>query len=127
MEPATGRVLFRQLLVSRLSAVVLYRSAMEYSVSFARTVMATQPLGMVHETGWASARVAVGVEAAGSVGRAGGNVGEGSGEANSTAKVVGMGEGVDGSGGADDSARDNEMPPMTNKREMTPMMNPLPI
>ena len=61
------------------------------------------------------------------VGIAGGRVGEGNGEANSTAKVVGMGEGVGGRDGADVSAKESEMPPMTSRREMVPMMNPLPI
>ena len=42
-------------------------------------------------------------------------------------KVVGMGDGVCGISGADDSANDNEMPPMTSRREMVPIMNPLPI
>lgn len=61
------------------------------------------------------------------MGVSGRRVGDGSGDANSTAKVVGMGEGVGGSDGVDDSASDKEIPPMTNKREMIPMMNPLPI
>jgi len=38
-----------------------------------------------------------------------------------------MGDGVGGISGADDSANDSEIPPMTSKREMAPMMNPLPI
>jgi hypothetical protein len=82
---------------------------------------------MVHETGWASARVAVGKEIGVSVDRASGSVGEGIGEANSTAKVVGMGEGVDGREGADVSARESEIPPMTSRSEIAPMINPLPI
>ena len=62
-----------------------------------------------------------------SVGIAGGGVTDGNGDANSTANVVGMGEGVGGSDGAEVSARDSEMPPITSKSERVPMMNPLPI
>ena len=94
-------------------------------MSFARTVMETHPLGMTQEVGWASAIVGVGVDV--SVEVSTNWVGEGRGEAKSTAKVVGMGEGVGGSEGAEVSARDNEMPPMTSKMEITPMINPLPI
>jgi len=61
------------------------------------------------------------------VGIAGRSVRDGSGDANSTAKVVGMGDGVGGISGADDSANDNEMPPITSRREMAPMIKPLPI
>jgi hypothetical protein len=87
--------------------------------------METHPAGMTQEVGWARIIVGVGVDV--SVEISTNWVGGGSGEANSTAKVVGMGEGVGGSDGAEVSARDNEMPPMTSKRETTPMMNPLPI
>lgn len=50
----------------------------------------------------------------------------GNGEANSTAKVGGMGDGVGGAGGADVSVNDKEMPPMTSIRDRAPMTNPLP-
>lgn len=118
------------MLVFRLSAVVLYRSAMEYNVSFAPTVMAIHPPGMVQVTACAS--VAVGDarttnSVAGVMNAVGDGIADGTGDANSTAKVVGIGEGVGGREGADDSARDNEMPPITSRREIAPMMNPLPI
>ena len=51
MEPGAGGILFRQLLASRISAVVLYRSAMEYSVSFPPTVMEIHPAGMLQVVG----------------------------------------------------------------------------
>jgi hypothetical protein len=94
-------------------------------VSFELTVMETHPAGMTQEVGWARVVVESGVGV--SVEISTNWVGEGSGEANSTAKVVGMGEGVGGNDGEEVSARDNEIPPMTSKREIAPMMNPLPI
>jgi len=90
-------------------------------------VMAIHPAGMVHDVGCANTSVAVGNRVGDSVGVSRKFVGEGSGDANSTAKVVGMGDGVGGISGADDSASDNEMPPMTSRREMAPMIKPLPI
>jgi len=57
MEPGPGTRPFRQLLVFKLSAVVLYRSAIEYSVSFVPTVMATQPPGMVQVIDCASVAI----------------------------------------------------------------------
>ena len=71
--------------------------------------------------------MAVGKSVEISVGVSGRRVGDGSGDANSTAKVVGRGEGVGGISGADVSASDREIPPMTSRREMAPIMNPLPI
>lgn len=50
----------------------------------------------------------------------------GNGEENSTANVVGVEDGVGGRDVAEVSVNDNEMPPITSKREMAPMMNPLP-
>ena len=87
-------------------------------------MIGSHPAGMVHVT--VCARVALERTTSVSVGRMGGGVGDGMGDANSTANVVGMGDGVGGNSGADDSANEREMPPTTNKREITPMMNPLP-
>lgn len=88
----------------------------------AATVMPIHPLGMLHipcVAGIASIGVCVGTIV--------GITCVGNGEANSTANVVGKGDGVGGSEGADVSVNDSEMPPMTSKREMAPIMNPLPI
>lgn len=126
MEPGAGGMLFKQLLASKMSAVVLYRSAMEYSVSFMPTVMGIHPVGMLQVVG-CTMIVGLGRRIGVLVGIAGRSVRDGSGDANSTAKVVGMGDGVGGISGAVDSASDNEMPPMTSRREMAPMIKPLPI
>jgi len=88
--------------------------------------MGIHPLGMLQVVG-CTGIVGLGRRIGVLVGNAMGRVGDGSGEANSTAKVVGMGEGVGGISGAEVSASDSEMPPMTSRRDMAPMMNPLPI
>lgn len=62
------------------------------------------------------------------VGMGGDVVGEDeNGDANSTTKIVGMGEGVAGRGGADVSEKASEIPPITSNNDIAPMMNPLPI
>ena len=77
--------------------------------------------------GWGTNSVGLGMATCVSVGmRGGGNVGEGSGEANSTANVVGMEEGVGGEADVDDSVNASEMPPITSRREIAPTMKPLP-
>lgn len=83
--------------------------------------MAVQLAGMVHIP-WvglaARARVCVGADV--------GIACVGNGEAKSTANVVGVEIAVGVKEGADVSVRESEMPPITSKREMAPMMNPLP-
>ena len=71
----------------------------------------------------------VAVEAGGdvSVGMVVGTFWAGSGDANSTANVVGLGDSAGDEDGVDVSANDNEMPPITSMSETAPMMNPLPI
>ena len=122
-EPGVTLVLSKQLPMLKLSAVVLYRSAIAYSVSFAPTVMRTHPPGMVHVV----TDVAVAAGGGVSVGIVVGMFCVGSGDANSTANVVGLRNGVGVGCGADVSANANEMPPMTSMSEIAPMTNPLPI
>ena len=95
-------------------------------MSFTPTVMGIHPLGMLQVVG-CTAIVGLGRRINVLVGTVMGRVEDGSGEANSTTKVVGRGEGVGGISGADVSASDREIPPMTSRREMAPIMNPLPI
>lgn len=95
-------------------------------MSLAPTIIEIHPEGNVQDVG-CTMIIGLGRLTSVSVGIAEGGVGDGSGEANSTTKVVGMGDGVGGNAGADVSARESEMPPMTSRREMVPMMNPLPI
>ena len=120
--PAVMVVLVKQLPTLRLSAVVLYRSAIEYSVSFTPAVMRTHPLGGVQDVGCAIVVVGKGV----TVGRSVGMFCVGRGEANSTANVVGVGNDVGVRAGTEVSASESEMPPITSKREIAPMINPLP-
>lgn len=123
-EPGVILVLStKQFPVLKLSAVVLYRSAIAYSVSFTPTVMGTHPPGMVHV--FIGVMVAKGGDV--SVGIVVGILCVGSGDANSTANVVGLRNGVGVGDGADVSANANEIPPMTSISEIAPMTNPLPI
>jgi len=87
--------------------------------------MSIHPLGMAQAacTAWVALATSNGVW----VGAAVGIFCVGNGEANSTAKVVGMGDGVGGKDAPDVSVNDSEMPPITSNREMAPMINPLPI
>jgi hypothetical protein len=98
---------------------------MAYSVSLEPTIMETHPPGMVHEVDGRAVAMDVGV----SVGMVVGIfcVGSGNGDANSTAKVVGVENGVGGRDGADVSANANEIPPRTSISEIAPIINPLPI
>lgn len=99
----------------------MYRCAIVLRSSPTPTVMRFHPLGIAQVPCVAlaaSARVCVGTDVGMScVGKA---------EANSTANVVGKGDGVGGKDGADVSVNESETPPITSKREMAPMMNPLP-
>jgi hypothetical protein len=125
IEPAAGTVLFKQLLILKLSTVVLYRSAIEYNVSFAPTTMETQPPGIEHVAAWivfvTTNRVGDGMI----VGMF--CVESGSGDANSTTNVVGVDCAVGGWDDADVSANASEIPPITRTRDIAPMINPLPI
>jgi hypothetical protein len=71
--------------------------------------------------------VVVAIGSSVSVGMAVGISSVGNGEANSTANVVGKGDGVGGRDGVEVSANESEIPPMTSKREIAPIINPLPI
>lgn len=123
MDPAAGTVLFKQLPVFKFSTVVLYLSAIEYSVSFVPKVIAIHPVGGVQTVACCVLITMVGV----AVGIEVGTDCVGSGDANSTAKVVGMGDGVGGRVDEDVSANASEIPPMTRINETAPMINPLPI
>ena len=123
MDPAAGAVSLRQLPVLKFSAVVLYRSAIEYIVSFVPTVIAIQPAGGLHTTAWGVLTTRVGV----AEGIAVGVLCVGRGDANSTANVVGIGEGVGGRVDEAVSANESEIPPMTRISEIAPMIKPLPI
>ena len=122
VEPDVTIALSKQLPALKFSAVVLYRSAIEYSVSFVPTVIRIQPVGMLH-TGTCVLTTAVGMAVEVDVGM----FSVGMGDANSTANVVGMREGVGGDVCADVSASANEIPPITRISEIAPMINPLPI
>lgn len=61
-EPAAGTVLPRQLLAPKISAVVLYLSAMVYNVSLALTMIWSQPDGGLHTTGAANVALGMAVE-----------------------------------------------------------------
>ena len=122
VEPDVTIALSKQLPALKFSAVVLYRSAIEYSVSFVPTVIRIQPVGMLH-TGTCVLTTAVGMAVEVDVGM----FSVGMGDANSTANVVGMREGVGGDVCADVSASASEIPPITRINEIAPMINPLPI
>jgi len=85
--------------------------------------MGTHPPGKVHV--FTVVAVAAGRDV--SVGIVVGMLWVGSGDANSTANVVGLRNGVGDEDGADVSANDSEMPPITSINEIAPMTNPLPI
>ena len=127
-EPATGSVLFKQLLVPNISAVVLYLSAMVYSVSLALTTICSQPVGGLHTTATASVALDVAVDV---------NVDTSIvfvltimevdvGSSSEVAMIGGIGVGV-GCSGVLDSASESEIPPITNKSEMTAIRTPPPI
>lgn len=122
-EPGVRSVLSKQFPVLKLSAVVLYRSAIVYNVSFVPTVTRTHPAGMVHD--FVGAMVAEGKDVW--EGISVGMLCVGNGDANSTANVVGLRNGVGVGAGVDVSAKASEMPPMTSMSEIAPMTNPLPI
>jgi hypothetical protein len=124
MEPVAGTVLFKQLLIFKLSTVVLYRSAIEYNVSLVPTVMGIHPPGIEHAA--ATCKVFVTTNGVGD-GMAVGVFWVGIGDANSTANVVGVSGNVGVWDGGDDSANASEMPPITRIRDIAPMINPLPI
>lgn len=118
--PGMGFMKLRQFFRFRSSVVVLYRCAIVLRSSPTPTVMGVQPPGMVQ---------AVGVPPRSNGVWVGANVGmscAGNGEENSTANIVGIGDGVNGRDGADVSVKDSEIPPMTSKRDTAAMMNPLP-
>jgi hypothetical protein len=129
-EPAAGMVLFKQLLVFKISVVVLYLSAMVYSVSFVLTTIRTQPIGGLHTTG--AARVALGsaVSDAVNVGipsiSVGAMMGVGLDCSSDVAMMIGNGVEV-GCSGALVSASASEMPPTTNSNEMMAITSPPPI
>ena len=123
VDPAATVALFKQLPALKLSAVVLYRSAIEYSVSFVPTVIRIHPLGILQTAACGVFTTVVGTAVEVAVGI----ICVGRGDANSTANVVGMGEGVGGDDGAAVSANASEIPPITRISEIAPMINPLPI
>lgn len=122
VDPGGTIALSKQLPALKFSAVVLYRSAIEYSVSFVPTVIRIQPVGMLQTEGCVFT-TAVGIAVEVDVGI----ICVGRGDANSTANVVGMGEGVGGEDNVDVSASASEIPPITRISEIAPMINPLPI
>jgi len=123
MDPAAGSVLFKQLLLFKFSTVVLYRSAIEYSVSFVPRVMAIHPAGGLHTTACDVLITMVGVAVEITVGI----FCVGRGDANSTANVVEVGDDVGGGDKVDVSANASEIPPITRISEIAPIINPLPI
>jgi len=128
-EPAAGTVLPRQLLAPKISAVVLYRSAMVYNVSFALTMIWSQPDGGLHTTG--AANVALGMAVEVSVGRisnvfVGAKTGVETGCSSEVAMTItGMEVGV--ACCERFSASESEIPPMTSKSEMMAIKTPPPI
>ena len=129
-EPVAGMVLFKQLLALNISAVVLYLSAMVYSVSFALTMIWSQPTGGLHTIG--AANVALGkaveveVSVAASIVLVLAIMEVEIGSSSEVAMIGGNGVGVSSAGGLD-SASESEIPPMTNKSEMTAIKTPPPI
>jgi hypothetical protein len=129
--PGAGFIKFRQFLRFSSSVVVLYLCAMVFRSSFTTTMMGIHPPGTGHEVGWAMGERRVeprGVTRSGT--SAEGTVGiscVGIGDANSTANVGGMGEGVGGWEDLVDSVNASETPPMTSSKEIAPIMTPLPI
>ena len=119
--------MFKQLLEFRISVVVLYLSAMVYSVSLVLTTIWIQPAGgwqIVAATNWVALGLAVNVSVADSLVLT--MTGVSVGNSIEVAMMGGKGLGV-GCSGAFVSESESEIPPMTNSSEMTAMMRPPPI
>jgi len=124
-----GMVLFKQLLEFRISVVVLYLSAMVYSVSLVLTTIWIQPAGgwqIAAGTNWVALGLAVKVSVSVADSLVLTMTGVSVGNSIEVAMIGGNGLGV-GCSGAFVSESESEIPPMTNRSEITAMMSPPPI